>query len=76
MYRTTICSSMEAKMRIETPEPAVPASAALPNTRSGKIMRRILRKIAEDECANLGDVSTRADPGVVDGLIRERRAAS
>jgi acetyl-CoA synthetase len=45
----------------------------LPKTRSGKIMRRILRKIAENDCANLGDVSTLADPGVVDGLIRERR---
>jgi acetyl-CoA synthetase len=44
----------------------------LPKTRSGKIMRRILRKIAEDDCANLGDVSTLADPAVLDGLIRER----
>jgi acetyl-CoA synthetase len=49
---------------------------ALPKTRSGKIMRRILRKIAEDDCANLGDISTLADPAVVDGLIKERRAAS
>jgi acetyl-CoA synthetase len=47
---------------------------ALPKTRSGKIMRRILRKIAENDCANLGDVSTLADPAVVDGLIRERAA--
>jgi acetyl-CoA synthetase len=39
-------------------------------------MRRILRKIAEDDCANLGDISTLADPAVVDGLIKERRAAS
>jgi acetyl-CoA synthetase len=45
---------------------------ALPKTRSGKIMRRILRKIAADDCANLGDVSTLADPGVVHGLIQER----
>jgi acetyl-CoA synthetase len=42
---------------------------ALPKTRSGKIMRRILRKIASDDCANLGDVSTLADPTVVQGLI-------
>ena len=49
---------------------------ALPKTRSGKIMRRILRKIAEDDYANLGDVSTLADPAVVDGLIREHQAAS
>jgi acetyl-CoA synthetase len=46
----------------------------LPKTRSGKIMRRILRKIAENDCANLGDVSTLADPAVVDGLIRGRAA--
>jgi acetyl-CoA synthetase len=37
----------------------------LPKTRSGKIMRRILRKIAEDDFSNLGDTSTLADPGVV-----------
>jgi acetyl-CoA synthetase len=49
---------------------------ALPKTRSGKIMRRILRKIAADECAELGDVSTLADPGVVDRLIRERQHAA
>ena len=46
---------------------------ALPKTRSGKIMRRILRKIAADDCANLGDVSTLADPAVVESLIRERQ---
>ncbi|HEX4078854.1 MAG TPA: acetate--CoA ligase [Rhizomicrobium sp.] len=43
---------------------------ALPKTRSGKIMRRILRKIAERDLANLGDTSTLADPAVVDDLIR------
>jgi acetyl-CoA synthetase len=42
----------------------------LPKTRSGKIMRRILRKIAESDLANLGDTSTLADPAVVDDLIR------
>jgi acetyl-CoA synthetase len=41
---------------------------ALPKTRSGKIMRRILRKIAADEADQLGDVSTLADPSVVDEL--------
>ncbi|MBK5909921.1 acetate--CoA ligase [Rhodothalassium salexigens] len=45
---------------------------ALPKTRSGKIMRRILRKIAENEFSNLGDTSTLADPGVVDDLIEGR----
>ncbi|MHA1599559.1 MAG: acetate--CoA ligase [Alphaproteobacteria bacterium] len=44
----------------------------LPKTRSGKIMRRILRKIAENEHENLGDVSTLADPGVVQDLIDQR----
>jgi len=44
----------------------------LPKTRSGKIMRRILRKIAEDDFSNLGDTSTLADPAVVDDLIENR----
>ncbi len=43
---------------------------SLPKTRSGKIMRRILRKIAEGDMANLGDTSTLADPGVVDDLVK------
>ncbi|MGQ7793348.1 acetate--CoA ligase [Faunimonas sp. B44] len=45
----------------------------LPKTRSGKIMRRILRKIAEDDFSNLGDTSTLADPGVVDNLVENRQ---
>ncbi len=45
----------------------------LPKTRSGKIMRRILRKIAEDDFAALGDTSTLADPSVVDDLIEHRQ---
>ena len=45
---------------------------SLPKTRSGKIMRRILRKIAENDFAALGDTSTLADPGVVDELIHTR----
>ncbi|MFC0676284.1 acetate--CoA ligase [Lysobacter korlensis] len=45
----------------------------LPKTRSGKIMRRILRKIAEDAPDQLGDTSTLADPSVVESLVRERR---
>lgn len=48
----------------------------LPKTRSGKIMRRILRKIAEDDFSNLGDTSTLADPGVVEGLIDNRQNKS
>jgi acetyl-CoA synthetase len=46
---------------------------SLPKTRSGKIMRRILRKIAEDEYGNLGDTSTLADPTVVDDLVENRQ---
>ncbi|MGC1848593.1 MAG: acetate--CoA ligase [Pseudolabrys sp.] len=46
---------------------------SLPKTRSGKIMRRILRKIAEDEYGNLGDTSTLADPAVVDDLVNNRQ---
>ena len=46
---------------------------ALPKTRSGKIMRRILRKIAENDFGSLGDTSTLADPSLVDVLIEERR---
>ena len=45
----------------------------LPKTRSGKIMRRILRKIAEDEFSNLGDTSTLAEPEVIDDLIENRQ---
>ncbi|MFZ2018717.1 MAG: acetate--CoA ligase [Methyloceanibacter sp.] len=45
----------------------------LPKTRSGKIMRRILRKIAEDDSGNLGDTSTLADPGVVSDLVENRQ---
>ena len=44
----------------------------LPKTRSGKIMRRILRKIAENDAENLGDTSTLADPTVVDDLVINR----
>ena len=47
----------------------------LPKTRSGKIMRRILRKIAENEVGALGDTSTLADPSVVDQLIEARKSA-
>ncbi|MBA2126345.1 acetate--CoA ligase [Hyphomicrobium methylovorum] len=48
-------------------------SPGLPKTRSGKIMRRILRKIAEDDFSNLGDTSTLADPTVVNDLIDKRQ---
>jgi len=51
-------------------------SPGLPKTRSGKIMRRILRKIAEDDFGSLGDTSTLADPSVVDELIENRQNRS
>ena len=51
-------------------------SPGLPKTRSGKIMRRILRKIAEDDFSNLGDTSTLADPSVVEDLIENRQNRS
>jgi len=53
---------------------AIQFTDALPKTRSGKIMRRILRKIAEGEMSNLGDTSTLADPSVVDRLVEGRIA--
>ncbi|WBO20867.1 acetate--CoA ligase [Sphingomonas abietis] len=56
---------------IATPD-AVQFAPGLPKTRSGKIMRRILRKIAEGEIAALGDTSTLADPAVVDDLVKNR----
>jgi acetyl-CoA synthetase len=54
---------------------AIQFAPGLPKTRSGKIMRRILRKIAEGEVGQLGDTSTLADPGVVDQLIANRTGA-
>jgi len=56
---------------IATPD-IIQWAPGLPKTRSGKIMRRILRKIAENEFSNLGDISTLADPGVVNDLIENR----
>ncbi|MEX0627157.1 MAG: AMP-binding protein, partial [Cucumibacter sp.] len=56
---------------IATPD-AVQFAPGLPKTRSGKIMRRILRKVAENDYDALGDISTLADPGVVDDLIANR----
>ncbi|MBX2826218.1 MAG: acetate--CoA ligase [Gammaproteobacteria bacterium] len=56
---------------IATPD-IIQWAPGLPKTRSGKIMRRILRKIAENDVGNLGDTSTLADPGVVEGLVENR----
>jgi len=57
---------------IATPD-LIQFAPGLPKTRSGKIMRRILRKIAEDDFSNLGDTSTLAEPAVVDDLIENRQ---
>ncbi len=56
---------------IATPD-VIQFAPGLPKTRSGKIMRRILRKIAENDFSNLGDTSTLADPAVVDDLVKNR----
>ncbi|MGC6476045.1 MAG: acetate--CoA ligase [Parvibaculales bacterium] len=57
---------------IATPD-HIQFAPSLPKTRSGKIMRRILRKIAENDFSNLGDTSTLADPSVVDNLVENRQ---
>jgi acetyl-CoA synthetase len=59
---------------IATPD-VIQWAPGLPKTRSGKIMRRILRKIAENELETLGDTSTLADPSVVDDLVKNRAGA-
>jgi acetyl-CoA synthetase len=60
---------------VATPD-VIQFSPGLPKTRSGKIMRRILRKIAEGEYDKLGDTSTLADPGVVDDLIEGHKIST
>ena len=56
---------------IATPD-VIQWAPGLPKTRSGKIMRRILRKVAENELNSLGDTSTLADPSVVEHIIKNR----
>ena len=56
---------------IATPD-LIQWAPGLPKTRSGKIMRRILRKIAENDYSNLGDTTTLADPTVVQDLVKNR----
>lgn len=71
-----LCKELIAGVRKEIGPIAAPDhlqwAPGLPKTRSGKIMRRILRKIAENQPDQLGDVSTLADPGVVKNLVEER----
>ena len=70
-------AELKAEVRREIGPIATPDqihfTPALPKTRSGKIMRRILRKIAENDFGSLGDTTTLADPSVVDSLIAGRR---
>ena len=75
-YSDELRAALRQKVRevigpIATPD-AIHWAPALPKTRSGKIMRRILRKIATNETDQIGDVSTLADPGVVQSLIENR----
>ncbi|MGI9236291.1 MAG: AMP-binding enzyme, partial [Woeseiaceae bacterium] len=60
---------------IATPD-LIQWAPGLPKTRSGKIMRRILRKVAADDFGNLGDTSTLAEPAVVENLIENRQNQS
>jgi acetyl-CoA synthetase len=73
----TIRNELVAEVRREIGGMAAPEvihfAPALPKTRSGKIMRRILRKIAEGETGGFGDTSTLADPSVVDALLAGRQ---
>ena len=64
-------ATMLAALAIAAPD-AIHWAPALPKTRSGKIMRRILRKIAANETDALGDISTLADPTVVTDLVESR----
>ncbi|SKB78028.1 acetate--CoA ligase [Sphingopyxis flava] len=72
-----IAAALKQQVRAEIGPIATPdhihLTPALPKTRSGKIMRRILRKIAENDFGSLGDTSTLADPSLVDGLIEGRK---
>ena len=63
-----------ARRSARSPRPTcIQFAPGLPKTRSGKIMRRILRKIAENDYGALGDTSTLADPAVVDDLVKNRQ---
>lgn len=77
VHNAVLASQLVSWVRSEIGPIAAPDkiqfAPGLPKTRSGKIMRRILRKIAEDEFSNLGDISTLADPSVVDDLIENRQ---
>ncbi|MBT4034123.1 MAG: acetate--CoA ligase [Candidatus Marinimicrobia bacterium] len=69
----SIAASVKKEIGPHAKPDKVQFTPALPKTRSGKIMRRILRKIAENDVDSLGDISTLADPSVVDSLVAERK---
>ncbi len=68
-----ILKSVTAEIGPHAKPDKIQFTSALPKTRSGKIMRRILRKIAEGDVENLGDTSTLADPSVVNALVEGRQ---
>ena len=69
----SIMSSVKKEIGPHAKPDKIQFTSALPKTRSGKIMRRILRKIAEDQVDTLGDTSTLADPNVVENLVKGRQ---
>ena len=81
-YKTQIAKELKQELKLQVRKVIGPIAVpdviqfapALPKTRSGKIMRRILRKIAEGEVDNLGDITTLADSGVVAELVKGRIA--
>ena len=70
---TDILNSVKKEIGPHSKPDKIQFTPALPKTRSGKIMRRILRKIAENEIDSLGDTSTLADPSVVEALVADRK---
>ena len=67
-----ILNTVKTEIRPPPKPDKIQFAPSLPKTRSGKIMRRILRKIAENDLKNLGDISTLADPSVVEELINNK----
>ena len=72
IIETEIKTKVREKIGPHASPDKIQFSDGLPKTRSGKIMRRILRAISENNINNLGDISTLADPGIVKKLVDER----
>ena len=70
---TGILESVKKEIGPHAKPDKIQYTPALPKTRSGKIMRRILRKIAEGDIENMGDISTLADPSVVNNLVKGKK---